>query len=71
MTQMLQNERNYFILFMVDKVAPKTSFESLRSFSQANPIAFSDIIYSFHSIFLQIPIFHDRGQRNCIVIIII
>ena len=47
MTQMLQNERNYFILFMVDKVAPKTNFESLRSFSQGNPIAFSDLIYTF------------------------
>lgn len=71
MTQMLQNERNYFILFMVDKVAPKTNFESLRSFSQGNPIAFSDLIYTFQSIFLEIPIFHDRGQRNCIVIIIL
>ena len=71
MTQMLENERNYFIFFMVDKVVSKTSFVCFRTFLQLlkDPIAYSDLIYSFHSVFLQIPIFHDLlfhdpGQSN-------
>ena len=35
MTQMLQNERTYFIFFMVDKVVSKTSFVCFRCFSRA------------------------------------
>ena len=35
MTQIIQNKGNYFILFMVDEVVPKTNFVCLKSFSPA------------------------------------